>query len=470
MVDAAIAMAALRGAAGTSPEPAGSSGRSLAEALVRRPGCTALAGDPMRVVFRKGRYLLTPLAVCEGRGVVLAEWPGHPEVPDWHARQRLQTRAAQLHPDPVILCTDAAGTREVWGWRRRAATFPPIFVEEHRPGDREGSRELPWLEGIERRSLEESWLVREGADAGATALLRRLRTSRVLSSRIRKRAGEGPLETLLRLIEESRRPMVAREIWRSIVRFRVLDHACGGGKWLLGCLEALATVALACLERMQGWVAADDGEPPVRRTQPHPDFRRLLGRRGELATVGGSERLAYETVLLCCLHGVAEDAAGADEARRGLAERVPRLTSDTEQLLGEALVDVRVGSIAEPVELRHGRASLWNRDPRLTAIARGLEERAIALGRANAQLVRLRLELGGSIEELAEGRREIQRRRREMRRSLAAALGETQAKVPLHPPLEYNEVIRGGGFDLVRSLDSCREGAERLSPCALKTA
>lgn len=453
MVDAAIAIAAPQGAAGTSPEAVPSSGRSLAEVLVRRPECTEVAGDATRVVFRERRYLLTPLAVCEGRGIVLAEWPGHAEVPDWHARQRLQARAAQLHPDPVILCTDAAGTREVWGWRRRVGSLPPTYVEEHRQGDRGGARALPWLEGVERPFLDESSQLRAGAAAGATALLGRLRRSRVLLSRIRKRTGEDSLGTLVRLIEESSSPMVAREIWRSLVRLRVLDPACGGGEWLLGCLEALVAVALACLERMQGWVAADDGEPPVRPSASHPDFRRLLRRRGELAAAGGRERLAYETVLLYCLHGVAEGASDTREARRRLAERVPRLSADAEPLLGEALVDVRVGSILEAGELRHGRATPWHRDPRLTAIAREVEERATALGRANAQLVRLRLELGGCIDELADGRREIRKRNRQLRGSLAAALGQPKADVQLHASLEYSEVARGDGFDLLGSFD-----------------
>lgn len=327
-----------------------------------------------------------------------------------------------------------------------------VYLEEHRPGDAEGSRPLPWWPGVEQGEVEETPLIREGVDAGASALLRRLRASRLLATMLRRRTGESALAMLVRLVEESWTPVLAREIWRGIVGLRVLDPACGDGRWLLGCLEALATVALSCLERMQGWVEADDGGPLVRPPAGYPDFRRLLRRRRELAALGGTERLAYETVLLRCLHGVTEDLSGAEEARRRLANRVPRLTASSEPGLAEALIDVRVGFFSRAGALRQARSSASTGDAR-TGIARAVEERATALGRAYEQLVRLRLELGGTLEELADGRAEISRRRRQMHAVLAAARG-TGEVIPLHPLLEYPRIVDRGGFDLVRRTPS----------------
>jgi hypothetical protein len=155
-------------------------------------------------------------------------------------------------------------------------------------------------------------------------------------------------------------------------------------------------------------------------------------------------------VLLRCLHGVAASPFQEKQARRKLAARVPRSGADTDHLLGEALIDVRVGSLGEALELGTRMQSSRGSDGRPEAVAWTQAERAGALERAEAQLVRLRLELGGSLEDLVEGRREVARRRWQVRVEQQDVRPGRSGATPLHPLLEYPEVVHAGGFDLVR--------------------
>src|SRR5690606_15520389 len=154
-------------------------GRALAEALLGRPGWEPLIGDEIRLRVRGRDYRLTPLARGEGRSVFLAEPVGPARgtgPPEWQARQAIGSRMAERAPWSAIVCTDAAGAREVWSWRRASPLAPPIQVEEYRAGGLADRLPVPWRDGSQREPPEPVAQAIAGAEEVSVVMLRRLQT------------------------------------------------------------------------------------------------------------------------------------------------------------------------------------------------------------------------------------------------------------------------------------------------------
>lgn len=435
-----------RSAAGSAePSPPPRHGALLREVLLRRPGWVALPGDAEQVVIGRGRYRLTPLAAGEGWTVRLVERPGHASMPAYLARRELHRRGADAAAGVLTVFTDAAGTRQVWAWSREMPYGPVAYTEEHRAGEVPGDSATLDLPGKERCAPVDP-AIAEGAAAARESFLSRLRRAGVVPSRDRGPVLSSYAQRLQDLVERSGKPEVARGVWRALNDFRVLDPGCGTGSWLLGCLEALTAIGVACLQRMQAWTADHPGPRSRARSRRYPDFHSLLLRARELGGSGRLDRLVLETVALRCLHGAERDPQRAAQCRGRIAGRIAATLAG--EPASRALVDVRVGTVAAGLTSPGKPAGLAHRDPALAAVMEALRAEAEALVRAEGLLIRTRLRLGGSLEELYEGREEIRRRRETLSRRWGGDRAATGAS--LYPWLEYGGDLRAGGFDLVR--------------------
>lgn len=229
---------------------------------------------------------------------------------------------------------------------------------------------------------------------------------------------------------------------------RVLDPACGDGSWLMGCLEALVAAGSAALQRLRAWVE----DAPQARSGGGGELRRLLQRQRAMASSGNRDRFVVEWVLLRCLFGAEEDARAAARARARLAARIGPLATGESRSDAEALADVRVGRLtpegwstrtaAAACDAGDGDASGWL---------------AEALGRAWGQVTRARLQGGAELGVVQEGRAEIQRRRAVLARRLGYQVADG-GPIALPVQIEYDEVLRHGGFALIRDRATAATG------------
>jgi hypothetical protein len=226
-----------------------------------------------------------------------------------------------------------------------------------------------------------------------------------------------------------------RRIWRAAARIRILDPCCRSGDWLVGAAEAMAQVHLACLERMDSWVA-DEGRSgaPARRTRLR-DFRAALAAADDPHRWRSRRRYARELALSRNLRG-----AGADP--RALAAAEARLVEWARD--GDAWGP---GTPLAPLVLRAGRVAPGAMAARGAGVGRGGDagEAAEAAHRAADLLRRAWLEEGEREEEVAAAARAIRGR-------LDGLAGEpgNGAGGWVEPWIEWRDVLGAGGFHLVR--------------------
>ena len=421
----------------------------LRELLAGWAGWTSLtpATRPVRVLGRQ--YQLTAAAARGRWRIHLCERPGSPQLPAYAARRLLQRTAGEA---ALTVFTDGAGTRQVWGWTRRMPYAADAYTEEYvDPGDPpDPARLLEESAGVE---ADDPAAAAEGAEAVRVVLLTRLRRNPQVGPLLRRGVRLPAAVRLQRLIEGVRGVGVPRAVWRETTGLRVLDPACGTGSWLAGCLAALSAVAAACLLRMRAWVHDRAGTRAGREV----NLRRLLARQCELAGGYGRDRYAREAVLLGCLYGVEASHERAARARGLLARQLHPASGRASGEERLAFADVRVGRlVGEPGALLE--AAERGQRVRTAMAPAGVASEAEALGRAWEQVVRVRLLAGAPEGEVREGREEIRRRREALYRLLPRP-EECERGVPhLHPLIEFDEVVRAGGFQLVRQCGAAGAG------------
>jgi hypothetical protein len=234
-----------------------------------------------------------------------------------------------------------------------------------------------------------------------------------------------PGQLLQDLVERAEGADAARRLWRATTRLRVLDAACGTGDWLIGAGEAISVVHLACLERID-CLLADAGRSgvPGRRTKLG-DLRTILARADDTRRWTTRRRYARELALCLNLRGVDVDARAVAETR-GRLERWARG--------GEGAVP---GAPLLPMLVREGRVVFP-----VSASERGgqASERVESIARAAEQLRRSWLEERSEESAVAASARRIGEQ-------LDAVAGADRA---LEAWTEYPEVMRSGGFHLIR--------------------
>lgn len=384
---------------------------------LRAAGWWPVTGSTVPVVAGSEVYLATPLARgVRGWQVARVEWPGRPGLPPQEVRRQVHARIAGRAPRFITVFGDAAGVREVWGWRTAPGLRPSLYREEHRGRLLHGLRdEAPedW------QPASQTAASRAGCRAVTGAFISRLHGGPRRASGIGIGVSAGDLTEWIAAeasVDE------VRQIWRRLEGFRVLDRAAGSGEWLLGALEGLAGVGAACLDRMEGWIEdLWSGDPGRRRAWG--DLRKLIVRRDEMGSGAGRDRLVYEVVLLCCLRGREQDPLLARRARRLLGDR---LSAGGSFATTAGMVDVRYRQQAEAEHPRRPRGAL--------------AAEVDLLARAETLLRRMRLHGGGGLDEFMEGRREVWRRRRRLRRGLG---GENLW-------IDYPAELAAGGFHLIR--------------------
>jgi hypothetical protein len=429
----------------------GGAAASLREHLVAGLGWRGTEEPVQVMAVGRQRYRVRSIAIHAGWTIRVCDGPAGGALPPYSTRRRIHARAGRGAQRAVTVFSDAAGTEQVWAWRVALAVGVEAYREESR-SVADGDRELDDAGfGFARDAAGAAELASaaagEGADAARRALLARLRRHAAIE---RELPDGDPAASLQELLEACRSPQIPRLLWRELEALRILDPACGSGEWLGGCLEALAAVGQSCLERMRVWV--DEERRSGRRSRPEKlsDLKRLVARAAELAGEGVSDRLVRETILLGCLKGAEVEGARVEECRRRLGRT---LLAAVGAGGGELeLADVGEGSLAAGIGSAAELAAWARRDASAAAVARGVAAEADALARVERQLVRMRLRHGAALEELVGGLQLLRARRAVLGVALAPE-APAPAVLPLHPWIEYHEILRSGGFDLVRDAD-----------------
>ncbi len=364
------------------------------------------------------------------------------DLPPYPERNRIHWQATGDCPRQVTHFSDAAGTRLIEARTERTTLGLTLYRETQLTEPRSAAPP----EVVPSPQVDPSEAM-AGCDA-ACAALGRLLTLQGVQVDIGR-------EAVIAYVQLSTDPSVVRRVWRALGRLRVLDPMCGGGDWLMGCLQLLGVVGIACLERMQGWVG-DSADTPLSRRR-YADFRGQLARWAEMAQEGCRDRLAFERVLSSCLHGIDPHPVMVARSRRRLAEVLGGAAP-----VDEEFIDVREGNFPlHPAALREivapAGVQVRGANPPPVAGLRAWEE-ALMLDRAAAQLRNLRLTLNASPSDAASGWQEIARRRCDLRRLNRLNGGVAADDDPLHPWLEFPEILIQGGFHLVRGAGGAAEG------------
>lgn len=391
--------------------------------VVMDPARRGERGRAVRVEAEGGAYRLRRWR-CAGEPVLACEAEPGSALPAYAARRRLRERIRPAGAARLVLFTDAARLAGVWSWVEREEGGPLTYRERSwnggellPPPARAGSAEL-----AEGRSE-----VRPGSPAARratrSALLALLRCGAAGVATLHPECAD-PGQLLQDMIERAGDEAELRRIWRAARRMRILDPRCRCGDWLVGAAEAMAQVHLACLERMDAWVADEARGGGNGRGTRLRDFRAALAAADDPRRWPSRRRYARELALSRNLRGadadpgaVAASAARLEEWARGGCVRGP-------------------GTPLAPLVLRAGKVA-----PR-TGVAGN--EAAEAAHRA-ADLLRLAwLEGGAGEEEVAAAALAIRARLDGLARESGSGGGRVD------PRVEWWDVLGAGGFHLVR--------------------
>jgi hypothetical protein len=353
--------------------------------------------------------------------------PGTP-LPTYAARRRLRARIRPAGAARLALFTDAARLAGVWSWVGREEGGPLAYHERSWDG-----RE-PRLPPARRR---EAGAVLPEAPPGSPAARRATRSALLA---LLRRGGAGvatlhpecadPGQLLQDTIEGAADPDALRRIWRAAARIRILDPCCRSGDWLVGAAEAMAQIHLACLERMDAWVADEARSGgPARRARLR-DFRAALAAADDPRRWPSRRRYARELALARNLRGADPDPA-ALAASAARLEEWARDGSAPGPGTPLAPLVLRAGRVA-PGAAPAGRTGRWS-------------EGAESAHRAADLLRRAWLEEGAREAEVAAAALAIRGR-------LDALAGEAGVGAGgwVDPWVEWRDVLGAGGFHLVR--------------------
>ena len=253
---------------------------------------------------------------CAGEMVLAVEAePGSP-LPPYAERRWLRGGVLSSTRSRLMLFTDAARLSGVWSWTNREESGPLVY------------RERSWDSKRPRRPPASVRLAEANREARGSPKARRAVRVTLLALLPRGSAEvvgphpecADPGQLLQDMIEGTESAQALRRIWRSAARLRVLDPACQSGEWLVGAGEAFALVYLACLERMESFLAdAGRSGMPARRTKLR-DFRMALAVADDTRRWPSRRRYARELALCRNLRGacagVVEEATVAARLER----------------------------------------------------------------------------------------------------------------------------------------------------------
>jgi hypothetical protein len=381
----------------------------------------------VRVEAEGGAYRLRrwsradePVLACEAE-------PGTP-LPAYATRRRLRELIRPAGAARLVLFTDAARLAGVWSWVEREECGPLAYRERSWDGS---DPHLPLARGVE--PAEGRPEVRPGSPAARRA------TRSALLALLRRGAGgvaalhpecADPGQLLQDTIEGAGDADGLRRIWRAVARIRILDPCCRSGDWLVGAAEAMAQLHLACLERMDAWVADEARAGGARGTRLR-DFRAALAVADDPRRWPSRRRYARELAL-------SRNIRGADADPRAVAASAARLEE-----WARAGGTAGPGTPLAPLVLRAGRVA-----PPAAARGAGVEEpndAAEAVHRAAALLRRAWLEEGAREEAVAAAARAIRGRLDGLAREAASRAGGW-----VDPWIVWRDGPGAGGFPLGR--------------------
>ena len=127
-------------------------------------------GAPVAVSAGGEDFELLPVAEKAGFAVYRCGPGADGAIPPQNVRRRIETRAAQVNYEHLIIFVDAAETRQVWQWVKRESGRPPAVRELRYDRSQPGTLLLQRLRGIE-------FTLEEEGNLGITDVTGRLRQS-----------------------------------------------------------------------------------------------------------------------------------------------------------------------------------------------------------------------------------------------------------------------------------------------------
>ena len=272
------------------------------------------------------------------------------------------------------------------------------------------------------------------------------------------------------VISQSEGPELLQAFWRALCRLSILDPACGSGAFLFAALNVLEPLYTACLEGMRGFL----GDLERTERPHHPDALRDF--RDVLEQVEGHDSERYfilKSIVLNNLYGVdiMEEAAEICKLRLFLKlvaqlesydqiEPLPDIDFNIRagnSLVGFTSLDSLCQAMTITTEGQHRQVF-----PEDQEVLNRIEAEAEAASVAYSQFRWQQTMLGGEItsDDKADLRRRLDRLSRELDRYLAAEYGVDlddpdlfrtwrDNHRPFHWLVEFHELIRRGGFDVV---------------------
>ena len=435
------------------------------ELLEQLPGWAPSAAPPFTLEVAGVVYRLTPFARRGRRRAVACEPALGVSFPGTVSRDRIR-RARGLDGE-VLVFTDPCGPFEVWCWTAGDGGRSTVLHERARGVPRA-------CEPIHRRlgppaasracSRARRPAARGAAEAIAAALLRAVgRRGFVAGVEGSDRGADDVHQRLHDLLSDPSGPEPLRALWRATARLRVLDPRCGSGRWLLSAMEALETVHLACLERMQLWLDEVSLTRQRRRVDHLSDFRAVLAAAGDTRRYPSPRAFAREAIVLWNLYGADPDGTRVGRCRRRLADAIGG--TEAADALPAAAVNVVQGDPRHGLASRRSVALALAGDPAGGAILRRIVEETEVAARAGRLLREMRVEQGLPGAALMRGFSEVRERLDAIARDLdqlalrrsgidpaddRAAARWLRRHRPVHPFSEWSPVVQGGGFHLIR--------------------
>ncbi|MBA4157504.1 MAG: hypothetical protein H0X65_08510 [Gemmatimonadetes bacterium] len=462
-----------------TPAPGDAENLPPGEILRQRLDWSPVSASPLHIRTGDVDFPLHPLAMRSGLTALQCPAPLGDPLPEYTTRRSIRSEVARRYNDPLIIFTDALRGVEVWQWVERVPERPAIYREHEARAGEDGALLLRRLAALGPATTPRSTWCQSGAlqvEATAASVLPAL--LRVARRRYAApfQAG-GAVAQRLQLgieirhlahetIEATEDIRLLRAIWAALREFAVLDPACGAGGRLLAAGEVLEPLYDACLERMQSWVREVERTRARHRPEKLSDFRAALARATDVRRHPDRLHFIRHTILQANLHGADPDPCKVAECRERLLHALGTGTASRPPILNLRVGGVALGvSTAGELRQRLGPAGA------AVAGAGQIAEEAEAIGRARQIARRARVAADGDVAHTAGELDPLLSVRLE---ALRGAVDATAARGvpaphpgtsqhgsarPLHLFVEWNEIMRHGGFDVVlgAAADAVRE-------------